>query len=144
MSRGNSRRWLAAVVAMLAVPLIWAPAAQAISKIKVREVYPGSNNDSYVELQAFSEFIYAGNTLPGKSLILFEADGTPTSRFTFIKENNLGAGNTMFLIGDTGVEETFGVIPDIVDPAMEIDPAGGAPCWNAGGTPHVCASRGGC
>jgi hypothetical protein len=142
MIRRHQRGWLLAIFAALVVPLLWAPAAQAISKIKIREVYAGTNDDSYVELQAFADFIYAGNTLPGKSLILFDSDGDPTIRFTFVNENNLGASNTMFLIGDTGVQETFGKTADIIDPGMEIDPAAGAACWNVGDTPVDCVSWG--
>jgi hypothetical protein len=141
MIRRHYRRWLV-MASVLVLPLLWASGAQAISMIKVREIYPGNNNDSYVELQAFAEFIYAGDTLVGKSLILFEADGTPTLRFTFTEKNDLGASDTSFLIGDTGVQEHFGVTPDIVDPLMSIDPAGGAVCWNVGDTPVDCAAWG--
>lgn len=135
-------RWLLFTACVFILPLLWAPAAQAISMIKIREVYPGSNNDSYVELQAYASFIYAGNTLPGKSVILFDDEGKPTIRFTFTEANNLGADNTMFLVGDTGVPATFGVTPDVTDPEMEIDPAGGAACWNVGDTPVDCVSWG--
>jgi hypothetical protein len=135
------RRWLV-FLAALALPLFFASAAQAISLIKVREVYPGANNDSYVELQAFSGFIFSGDTLIGKSLVLFDDQGTPTLRFTFNEKNDLGADDTSFLIGDTGVESTFGVKPDIVDPLMKIEPSGGAACWNVGDIPVDCVAWG--
>ncbi len=141
MNRPRFRRWAIAAAAVL-LPLLFAQAAQAISLIKIREVYPGANNDSYVELQAYGPFPFAGGTLPGKSLILFTPDGTPTDSFTFIQHNELGADNTSFLIGDTGVEGTFSVTPDITDSQMNIDPAGGAACWNVGDTPVDCVSWG--
>ncbi len=141
MIRARYRRWAVAAAAVL-LPLLFAQAAQAISLIKVREVYPGANNDSYVELQAYGPFPFAGGTLPGKSLILFTPDGTPTDSFTFTVHNELGADNTSFLIGDTGVEGAFGVPPDITDSQMNIDPAGGAACWNVGDTPIDCVSWG--
>jgi hypothetical protein len=141
MIRRQYRRWLV-TACVFVLPLLWTPAAHAISMIKIREVYPGSNNDSYVELQAYASFIYAGNTLPGKSVVLLDKEGHPTIRFTFTEANNLGSDNTMFLVGDTGVPATFGVTPDVTDPGMEIDPAGGAACWNVGDTPVDCVSWG--
>lgn len=141
MTRRRCRRLLLAT-SILALPLLWASSASAISLIKVREVYPGANNDSYVELQAFGSFLFSGETLPGKSLVLFDAVGHPTVRFTFTQPNDQGADNQSFLIGDTKVQETFGVEPDVVDPLMEIDPAAGAVCWNVDDFPVDCAAWG--
>jgi hypothetical protein len=138
----HRRSWLMAIFAALVLPLVWAPAAHAISKIKIREVYSGTNDDSYVELEAYDYWGVAGETLPGKSLVLFDPAGNPTIRFTFVKGDDLGSYNTMFLVGDTGVEQTFGLTPNVVDPDMEIDPAAGAACWNVGDTPVDCASWG--
>lgn len=136
------RRYLLVLAAALVLPLLWASAAQAISLIKVREVYPGANNDSYVELQAYASFTVSGDLLIGKSLVLFDDEGTPTVRFTFTEKNDLGADDTSFLIADTGVQEEFGVTPDITDPLMNIDPAGGAACWNVGDIPVDCVAWG--
>jgi hypothetical protein len=139
-----SRRypWTIAAAGALLLPLLWASAAQAISLIKVREVYAGTNNDSYVELEAYSSYVYAGDTIPGKSLILFDDEGNPTVRFTFNKKDQNGTENTRFLVADTGTESSFGVVPDIVDPQMKIDSAGGAACWNVGDTPVDCVAWG--
>jgi hypothetical protein len=130
------------LVCALVLPLLWVSAAQAISIIKVREIYAGPNQDSYVELQAYSIYYYAGATIPGKSLILFDDAGNPTVRFTFTEKNNNGAENTRFLVGDTNAQSTFGSRPDVVDPQMNIDPSGGAVCWNVGDTPVDCAAWG--
>lgn len=135
-------RWAMIAACALVLPLLLTSAAQAISLIKVREVYAGPNNDSYVELQAYSSFVYAGDTIPGKSLLLFDVEGQPTVRFTFSKPDQNGTDNTRFLVGDTGVEASFGVVPDIIDPQMKIDPAGGAACWNVGDTPVDCVAWG--
>lgn len=135
-------RFCAVLAGALLLPLLWASVAQAISLIKIREIYPGTNNTSYVELQAYGEFTYAGDTLIGKSLILFDSEGKPTVRFTFTEKNDLGSSSTSFLIGNTGVESAFGVKPDIIDPLMNVDPAGGAACWNVGDTPVDCAAWG--
>jgi hypothetical protein len=138
----RQRRICLLIASVLVLPLLWAPAAHAISKIKIREVYSGTNDDSYVELEAFDYWGVAGQTLPGKSLVLFDPAGNPTIRFTFVKGDDLGSYNTFFLVGDTGVEQTFGLTPNVVDPDMEIDPAAGAACWNVGDTPIDCASWG--
>ncbi len=142
MIEGHRRRLLLLIVAILVLPLLWATSASAISLVKVREIYPGSNNDSFVELQAFGSFLYSGETMPGKAVILFDPTGHPTVRFTFTEKNDQGADDTSFLVGDTKVEETFGVEPDVVDPLMEIDPAGGAVCWNVEDFPVDCAAWG--
>jgi len=142
MIKRHRRSWLLAIFAALMLPLLWAPAAHAISKVKIREVYSGTNDDSYVELQAYDYWGVAGETIPGKSLILFDAAGNPTVRFTFVKGDDLGSTRTMFLLGDTGVEQTFGQTPMVVDPDLEIDPTAGAACWNVGDTPIDCVSWG--
>jgi hypothetical protein len=126
-TRRSYRPLLLLLACALVLPLIWASAAQAISIIKIREIYAGPNQDSYVELQAYSIFDDAGN---------------PTVRFTFTEKNNNGAENTRFLVGNTNVQSVFGARPDVVDPQMNIDPSGGAVCWNVGDTPTDCASWG--
>jgi hypothetical protein len=130
------------VLCAFVLPLLWASAAQAISIIKVKEIYAGANEDSYVGLEAYSSYYYAGDTLPGKSLILFDAAGQPTQRFTFSEKNNLGTENLKVLVGGPNVQSTFGIKPDLIDPAMVIDPSGGAVCWNVGDTPVDCAAWG--
>src|SRR6476646_8269395 len=109
MMRGHSRRLLLLTLAILVLPLLWATSASALSLVKVREIYPGSTDDSFVELQAFGSFLYSGETMPGKAVVLFDPTGHPTVSFTFTEKNDLGADDTSFLVGDTKVEETFGV-----------------------------------
>ena len=62
----HRRSWLLAIFAALVLPLLWAPAAHAISKIKIREVYSGTNDDSYVELEAFDYWGVRGGNAPGE------------------------------------------------------------------------------
>jgi hypothetical protein len=120
--------------------LIAAPAAQAtFHLIKVREVYPGSNDDSYVELQMYA----AGqNMLSGHSLTLYNSAGTLVHSSTFSSSVANAANQQTVLVGDSGVQATFGVAPDLVDSNLAIAAAGGAACWNAGGAPADCVAWG--
>jgi hypothetical protein len=127
---------LAAVLALLVV----APTAQAtFHLIKVREVYAGTNDDSYVELQMYA----AGQSLlSGHSMTLYNAAGALSHTSTFSAGVAKSENQRTVLIGDSGVQATFGVVPDLVDPALSIPAAGGAACWNAGGLPADCVAWG--
>ncbi|MBA3864926.1 MAG: hypothetical protein H0X42_01035 [Solirubrobacterales bacterium] len=141
MRRRRSRgRVLLPLLGALLALLVGAPAAQAtFHLIKVRDVYPGSQNDSYVELQIFA----AGQTLlSGHSLTVYDATGALTHSSTFSSGVAGGANQSTVLIGDSGTAAKFGIQPDLVDSALSIPAAGGAACWNAGGIPADCAAWG--
>ncbi|HKA66309.1 MAG TPA: hypothetical protein VKG03_00225, partial [Solirubrobacterales bacterium] len=125
---------------MASLLLVAAPAAQAtFHLIKVREVYPGANNDSYVELQMYA----AGqNFLSGHSMTLYDSAGTLVHSSTFSGSVANSANQQTVLIGDSGVQAAFGVTPDLVDSNLTIPAAGGAACWNAGGVPADCVAWG--
>ena len=139
----GGRRLFAAVLAVTAVALLAAPAAQAsFHLIKVREVYPGSGaEDAYVELQ-----MYAGgqNLVGGHSMTLYDSAGALLLTSTFPPGTVLPKGENQrtVLIGDTGVQAALGVAPDLVDAGLSISATGGAACWNAGGAPADCVSWG--
>jgi hypothetical protein len=137
MRRGIS---LFVLTAALAAVLAAAPAAQAtFHLIKVREVYAGTNNDSYVELQMYA----SGQIfLTNHAMTVYDASGTlvHSSKFTSGVAN--GQNQATVLIGDTGVQANFGVAPDLVDAELAIPAAGGAACWNAGGLPADCVAWG--
>jgi large repetitive protein len=120
--------------------LLAAPAAQAtFHLIKVREVYPGAANDSYVELQTYA----AGqNFLTGHSLTVYDASGALAHKSTFSSSVANGQNQATVLVGDSGVQTSFGVAPDLVDAELAIPAAGGAACWNAGGIPADCVAWG--
>jgi hypothetical protein len=124
----------------LAAALVIAPAAQAtFHLIKVREVYAGSANDSYVELQMYA----AGQTfLTNHAMSVYDASGTlvHSSKFTSGVAN--GQNQSTVLIGDSEVQANFGVAPDLTDPELTIPASGGAACWNAGGIPADCVAWG--
>jgi hypothetical protein len=134
------RRFFASVGAFIAALLLAAPAAQAtFHEIKVREVYPGASNDSYVELQMY---------VPGQSLVathslkLYDSSGALAHTSTFSSSVASGANQATILIGDTNTQANLGVAPDLVDAGLEIPAAGGAACWNAGGIPADCVAWG--
>lgn len=133
-------RALVLALAAAAVGLLFAPEADAsFHLIKVREVYPGTANDSYVELQMYA----AGQTfLSGHALTVYGADGSLTHKSTFTSSISGGQNQATVLIGDTGVAAKFGVSPDLVDSGLELAAAGGAACWNAGGIPADCVAWG--
>jgi hypothetical protein len=124
----------------LAAVLAAAPSAQAtFHLIKVREVYAGSANDSYVELQMFA----AGQSfLTNHAMTVYNSSGTlvHSSKFTSGIANS--ANQSTVLIGDTGVQAKFGLAPDLLDAELAIPAAGGAACWNAGGLPADCVAWG--
>jgi len=117
-----------------------APTAQAtFHLIKVREVYAGTSDDSYVELQMYA----AGQTfLTNHAMTVYNAAGTlvHSSKFTSGLAN--GQNQATVLVGDTGVQAKFGVAPDLVDAELAIPAAGEAACWNAGGLPSDCVAWG--
>ena len=128
--------FLAAALALL----VAAPAAQAtFHLIKVREVYAGTADDSYVELQMFA----AGQSLlGGHSLTLYNASGALSHTSTFSAGVARSENQQTVLVGDSGVQAKFGIAPDLVDPGLAVPAAGGAVCWNAGGIPADCVAWG--
>jgi hypothetical protein len=136
----GGRRFLASVVVGAVGLLVVAPVAQAsFHLIKVREVYPGTSNDSYVELQMYE----AGQRfLEGHSLTLYDSTGALAHTSTFSSSVPNGANQATVLIGDTNTQATFGVAPDLVDAGLNVSAAGGAACWNAGGIPADCVAWG--
>lgn len=145
--RGTGRavvhRWQAHLGASLLVTVLLlltaAPAQATFHLIKVREVHPGSADDSYVELQMFA----AGQSLlSGHSMTLYDASGTLVHSSTFSSPIPNSANQQTVLVGDTGVQTAFGVAPDLVDSGLAISTSGGAACWNAGGLPADCVAWG--
>jgi hypothetical protein len=138
---GARGRWLAAMLglAMLALLATASPAFATFHLIKVREIYAGANNDSYVELQMFAP---GQNLLGGHSMTVYNASGALVHSSTFAGSVAKSANQQTVLIGDTGVQGAFGIAPDLVDPNLSIAAAGGAACWNAGGIPADCVAWG--
>ncbi len=116
-----------------------APAQATFHLIKVREVHPGTSDDSYVELQMFA----AGQSLlSGHSMTLYNASGSLVHSSTFSSSVPNSSNQQTVLVGDTRVQEAFGVTPDLLDSGLAISASGGAACWNAGGLPADCVAWG--
>ncbi len=120
--------------------LAGAPTAGAtFHLIKVREAYPGQNQDSYVELQMFAA---SQSLLGGHSLTIYDATGTLVHASTFSSAVAGTQNQSTVLVGDSGVQNSFGLAPDLVDASLAVPAAGGAACWNAGGVPADCVAWG--
>lgn len=139
-SKRAAARLRVALLSVAVIFLVAVPSAQAtFHLIKVREVHPGQSEDSYVELQMFA----AGQSLlGGHSVTLYGSSGSLIHTSTFSSSLTHSANQQTILIGDTAVQSTFGVAPDLLDAALSIPAAGGAACWNAGGIPADCVAWG--
>jgi hypothetical protein len=141
VSASTGARRLAALLAAATLLLLAtaSPAAATFHLIKVREVFAGSNDDSYVELQMFA----AGQSfLSGHSMTVYGPTGTLLHSSTFTSIVTHSANQQTVLVGDTRVQEAFGVAPDLVDSNLNVPASGGAACWNAGGIPADCVAWG--
>jgi hypothetical protein len=140
LARAGARR-IATLLALAGLVLLAAasPAAATFHLIKVREVFAGNSDDSYVELQMFA----AGQSLlGGHSMTVYGPTGTLLHSSSFASTVAHSANQQTVLVGDTHVQEAFGVAPDLVDSALSIPASGGAACWNAGGIPADCVAWG--
>jgi hypothetical protein len=148
----GGRRLAISALAWLAAALACAPAAQAtFHLIKIREVYPGSTahpTSGYVELQMYAP---EQDLVSGHAVTVYNAAGMATGTFTFFSNAANSANQQTLLVGDSGVQSTFGVVPDLTVSGIGIAPAGGAVCWAgsidcvswgafAGSTPSPSAS----
>lgn len=126
---------VAAAALLLAPGTAWA----AFHQMKVREVYPGAANDSYLVLQ----MLFAGeNAVGGHDVALYNATGGLIDTFTFGGGVPNGShGNNTILVGDSGVQAAFGLTPDLTDAGFNVPPSGGAACWSDG-TPPDCVAWG--
>lgn len=122
---------LATGVALLAAAALAPSACATFHLIKIREVYPGSAaslDSGYVELQMYSS---GQDLVKGHALTVYDAEGSLTGTFTFTADVANAANQQMILVGDTGVQGTFGVAPDLVDAGLALASGGGAVCWAA-------------
>lgn len=123
-------RW--ALSAWLAGLIVWvAPAAATFHEISIREVYPGSAAQpevEYVELQMWSS---GQNFVKGHSVISYKAGGTVADTSTFGADVPAGGNQSTILLGTPAVESVLGVQPDVAMTPGQLDPTGGAVCWDA-------------
>jgi hypothetical protein len=136
-------RWRRALIPVLALALgliTAAPALATFHLIKVREVFPGpGDHTGFVELQMYEE---GQNELTGHSLTVYDAAGELIHTSTFQEGVPNAVNQSTVLIGEAEVGTLLRVVPDLVDPDLNLPAAGGAVCWNADGTPADCVSWG--
>ncbi|HET6997266.1 MAG TPA: hypothetical protein VFI03_01625 [Solirubrobacterales bacterium] len=115
---------------VLAALLAAAPAAQAtFHEILVREVYPGgTDNDSYVVLQAYSS---GQHLLSGHAVTAYNSAGASIGTFTFSGSVANSQNQMTVLVADTAYATGFptGPAPNGTAANFNLDPAGGAICW---------------
>jgi len=118
---------LSYLVLMVPVPL----ASATFHEVLISQLYPGSAaapQSSYLELE-----MYAGgqNFVGGHTVTLYGADGSSLGTVAFPSDlPGFGLTQQTMLVGDSGVQEAFGVTPDLADPGFNIPAAGGAACWD--------------
>jgi hypothetical protein len=121
------RLWISTVALgslfALALP---ASAPATFHEMSIREVYAGSPESQYVELQMWS----AGqNFVKGHVLRTYNASGGVTSTSTFAADVPNGANQSTILLATPAAEAEFGVTADTALAAKGLDPNGGAACW---------------
>jgi hypothetical protein len=116
---------IVAMVSLLA--LTWPASAPAtFHEMSIREVYAGSPESQYVELQMWA----AGQNLVGGHVLkTYNAGGGVTSTSTFASDVPNGANQSTILLATPGAEAEFGVTADTALAAASLDPTGGAVCW---------------
>src|SRR4051794_12045252 len=107
--------------------LAWPASAPAtFHEMSIREVYAGSSESQYVELQMWA----AGqNLVAGHLLKIYSAAGGVTSTSAFGNDVPNGASQSTILLATAAAEAEFGVTADTELAAGSLDPAGGAVCW---------------
>jgi hypothetical protein len=128
-----SRRLAAVAFAAAAILALWAPAASATFHLmSIREVYPGSvarPGSEYVELQMWAE---DQNHVGGHILRTYDAAGAPTGSEAFPADVPRGANQSTLVLATPEAEAEFGFLADAaISPPGQLDPAGGAVCWES-------------
>ncbi|MDX6608634.1 MAG: large repetitive protein [Solirubrobacterales bacterium] len=116
---------LAALMSLAA--LAWPASSLAtFHEMSIREVYAGSPESQYVELQMWA----AGqNLVEGHVLKTYNAGGGLTSTNTFASDVPNGANQSTILLATPAVETEFEVTADTALAVGRLDPTGGAVCW---------------
>lgn len=110
-----------------------APAASATFHLmSIREVYPGTAAEpgsEYVELQMYA----SGQTLvAGHVVRIYGASGAVTGEDAFGADVASGANQSTVLMATPEAEAQFGMVADgSLSPPGQLDPAGGAVCWES-------------
>jgi hypothetical protein len=138
------RRTFAVVLATVTVTLMVsaASASATFHLMNIRQVFGGGGNpaNDYIELQMRST---GENHTGGHPVQIYNAVGLLANAHLLNDVPN-GADQSTILIGDTGVAGTFGVMPDLVVPGLEVSDfaTNGAVCYPDSAPPD-CVAWGG-
>jgi len=119
----------ATAAALLLAAVLPAPAWATFHLISIREIYPGSTaapDSEYVELQMYAP---GQNFVAGHQLKTYDASGTALATTTFPADVANGENQRTVLLATPGAEAAFNVGADATMSPNQIDPAGGAVCW---------------
>jgi hypothetical protein len=107
--------------------LTWPATAPAtFHEVSIREVYAGTSESQYVELQMWA----AGQNLVGGHVLkAYSAAGALTSTNTFASDVPNGANQSTILLATPGAEAEFGITADTGLAAGSLEAGGGAVCW---------------
>jgi hypothetical protein len=127
------KRLVLATVGFAALMALWAPAASATFHLmSIREVYPGSlanPGSEYVELQMWAE---DQNHVAGHVLRTYDAAGAVTGTDAFPVDVPRGSNQSTMVLATPEAEAELGFLADAgMSPSGQLDPAGGAVCWES-------------
>jgi hypothetical protein len=127
MTDSMRRSGLLAVALVSLLTLAWPAAAPAtFHEMSIREVYAGTPESQYVELQMWA----AGQNLVGGHVLrTYNAGGGVSGTSTFTADVPNGANQSTILLATPAAEAEFGVAADTALAAGSLDPSGGAVCW---------------
>ncbi|HYH54493.1 MAG TPA: hypothetical protein VD761_10220 [Solirubrobacterales bacterium] len=131
--------------ALCLLVLAFSPAtAEAVSPLKIREVYPGSTAAplaEYVELQMTAD---GQNTVQGQLLRFYNASGTEVPNSSVLLSNVVNGGSQRTILLATAEASAVGADPDFSLTSIDrMSPAGGAVCFTgAGPTADDCLTWG--
>lgn len=127
----RARRTFAAALALATAPALVAaqPALATFHEMMIREVYPGSvahPNSEYVELQMWAP---GQNRVGGHQIGIFSATGVSLGTATFSHDVSGSVNQSTLVAATAEAEAEFGFAADASLPVGQLDPAGGAVCW---------------
>ena len=118
------------LLALAGIAFAATPASATFHEMSIREVYAGSAlhpNSEYVELQMW----HSGQNFVGKHILLtYDAKGGLVDENSLASDVSGGASQSTILIATPEAAAEFGVAADeTLSPSNQLDPAGGAVCW---------------
>jgi hypothetical protein len=120
----------AAVLAVFGLAVAAPTTHATFHEMSIREVYPGSiasPGAEFVELQMWAP---GQNLVGGHSLRTYDKAGGLVETTTFAEDVSGSANQSTILLATTAAE-SFGVTPDAEMTEGQLDPAGGAVCWES-------------